>query len=56
MMPCIFLMHSLDSGAVVSVITVYTCAPNCIGAALYGACCGFDGAGCWYLRRDQPFN
>jgi hypothetical protein len=44
------LFHLLESGAVVSVITVCTRAPNWIGADLYGACCGFDGAGCCYLR------
>ncbi len=45
-MSCMHLMHSLESGAVVSVVTVCTHALNWIGADLYGACCGFDGAGC----------
>ncbi len=45
------LMHFFESGAVVSIVTVYTCAPNWwIGVALYGAYCGFNGAWCCYLR------
>ena len=49
------ILHALDVffgewGAVVSVVTVCTLAPNWIQVALYGACCGFDRTWCWYLN------
>jgi hypothetical protein len=48
-MSCTCLIYLLESGVVVSVITVCAHAPNWSKAALYGTCWGFNRAGCWYL-------